>query len=213
MTLLKAENIAHAFDYPLFKSVNLEIKAGESVAVLGVSGSGKSTLLHILSSFLKPQEGRAEAFGKDIYALKVAELAKLRREAIGLIFQQHYLFKGFSARENLQVSALLCGTTIDSELLRSLGIAHILNQDSSSLSGGQQQRLSIARVLTKKPKLLFADEPTGNLDRKTANEATDILFDYTRKNQGAFFIVTHDEALAKKADRRYRLENGALIEQ
>ncbi|MDR0663941.1 MAG: ABC transporter ATP-binding protein [Helicobacteraceae bacterium] len=212
-TLLKAENIAHSFEYPLFREVCLEIKGGESLAVLGVSGSGKSTLLHILSSFLKPLSGRAEAFGRDIYALKPAELAKLRRETIGLIFQQHYLFRGFSARENLQVAALLRETQIDLTLLDSLGISHILDQDSASLSGGQQQRLSIARVLTKKPKLLFADEPTGNLDRKTASEAADILFDYARDNQCAFFIVTHDEALAKKADRRYRLENGALIEQ
>ncbi|MDR2638915.1 MAG: ABC transporter ATP-binding protein [Helicobacteraceae bacterium] len=213
MPLLEADNIAHWFDYPLFRGVDLAIEAGESLAVQGVSGSGKSTLLHILSSFLKPQKGTVKAFGKHIYALKSGELAALRRESVGLIFQQHYLFKGFSARENIQVAALLCGTRIDPALLSDLGIAHILDQDSSSLSGGQQQRLSIARVLTKKPKLLFADEPTGNLDRKTANEAMEILFDYTRKNRCAFFLVTHDEALAKKADRRYRLENGALTLQ
>jgi putative ABC transport system ATP-binding protein len=213
MILLRAENIAHSFDYPLFKSVHLEIKAGESLAIQGVSGSGKSTLLHILSSFLKPQEGIAEALGRDIYALKPSEFIKLRRETIGLIFQQHYLFRGFTARENLQVAALLRGSEIDEELLERLSIAHILRQDAMSLSGGQQQRLSIARALTKKPKLLFADEPTGNLDRQTANEVMEVLFDYTKRNRGAFFLVTHDEALAKKADRRYRLENGALIEQ
>jgi putative ABC transport system ATP-binding protein len=212
MILLKAENIAHSFDYPLFDGVNMEIRSGESVAVIGVSGSGKSTLLHILSSFLKPEKGRAQALGRDIYSLKQNDLVKLRREAIGLIFQQHYLFRGFSARENLQVAALLRGSEIDVDLLERLGIAHLLNQDAMSLSGGQQQRLSIARVLTKKPKLLFADEPTGNLDRQTANETTDILFDYVSQNQGAFFLVTHDEALARKADRRFLLENGALTE-
>ncbi|MDR1451580.1 MAG: ABC transporter ATP-binding protein [Helicobacteraceae bacterium] len=211
--MLKAENISHSFDYPLFNDVSLEIKAGESVAILGVSGSGKSTLLHILSSFLKPQKGRVELFGKDIYSLKPNELWKLRRETVGLIFQHHYLFRGFSAMENLQASALLRGVEIDEALVDSLGIARVLKQDVSSLSGGQQQRLSIARVLAKKPKALFADEPTGNLDRAAANDAISILFDYVAKNQGLLFLVTHDEALAKKADRRYRLENGALMRQ
>jgi putative ABC transport system ATP-binding protein len=211
--MIAAYNISFKFDYPLFENVSLEIKAGESVAILGVSGSGKSTLLHILSSFLRPLNGSVALLGEDIYSFSAAKLNSLRRETIGLIFQQHYLFRGFSAKENLQAAALLRGTEIDAELIERLGIANVLKQDAMNLSGGQQQRLSIARVLTKKPKLLFADEPTGNLDRQTANEAMAILFDYTINNQGAFFLVTHDEALAKKADRCYRLENGALIRQ
>ncbi|GHS88883.1 ABC transporter ATP-binding protein [Campylobacterota bacterium] len=209
--LISAQNLAHSFDYPLFEGVSIEVHSGESVAVMGVSGSGKSTLLHALSTFLAPQKGRVDLLDfDDIYSLKSAAITRLRRDFVGLIFQQHYLFRGFSAMDNLMVSSLLCQEQIDYSVLERLGISHILNQDAMSLSGGQQQRLSIARVLVKKPKLLFADEPTGNLDRASADETASILFDYAREINGAFFLVTHDEAIAKKADRCYRMENGKL---
>ncbi|MDR2906057.1 MAG: ATP-binding cassette domain-containing protein [Helicobacteraceae bacterium] len=213
-TLINAENLAHNFDYPLFRGVNLNVAAGESAAVMGVSGSGKSTLLHILSSFLAPREGRVALMDcADIYAEKPSVIGKIRRNAIGLIFQQHYLFRGFSALDNLKVASLLSGEAIEAALLERLGISQVLEQDAMSLSGGQQQRLSIARVLTKKPKLLFADEPTGNLDQGNAAEVAALLFDYAREAEGAFFLVTHDENLARKADRFYRLENGELVLQ
>ena len=210
--MLKAESLSFAFDYPLFADVSLNIAAKESAAVLGVSGSGKSTLLHILSTFLQPGSGRVLLQGTDIYALKPTAFNLIRRELIGLIFQQHYLFRGFSARENLEVASLLKGEMIDYELLERLGIAHILNQDAMSLSGGQQQRLSIARVLTKKPKFIFADEPTGNLDKTNAADAMNILFDYAVRENGVLFLVTHDEAIAERATHCYRLENGALTQ-
>lgn len=208
--MLKAHNLCHSFDYPLFENVALEMAAGESVAVLGVSGSGKSTLLHILSSFLAPRSGRVELLGQDLYALPAKKMIALRRDVLALIFQQHYLFRGFSGLENLQVSALLTGREIDHTLLERLGIGHVLHQDSASLSGGQQQRLSIARILVKQPKIIFADEPTGNLDRTTAKEAMDVLFDYVAERQAALFLVTHDERIAERATRRYRLENRTL---
>ncbi|MGE4295838.1 MAG: ABC transporter ATP-binding protein [Campylobacterales bacterium] len=208
--MLKASGLSHGFDYPLFENIDLELSAGESVAVLGVSGSGKSTLLHALSSFLAPQSGTVELFGANPYVLSEKRRNELRRNALALIFQQHYLFRGFSGLENLQVAALLTGKEIDRELLERLGIDHVLHQDSADLSGGQQQRLSIARVLIKQPKLIFADEPTGNLDRATAHDAMGVIFDYVDRMRAGFFLVTHDEKIAERATRRYRLENRSL---
>ncbi|GHV02979.1 ABC transporter ATP-binding protein [Campylobacterota bacterium] len=210
--MLRAENISFSFDYPLFSNIDLQVEPRESIAILGVSGSGKSTLLHILASFQKPQQGRVIMLGEDLYSASAAKLGSFRRNTIGLIFQHHYLFRGFSALENLVVAALLSRESIDNALLERLGIAHILEQDAMNLSGGQQQRLSIARVLTKKPKLVFADEPTGNLDRHNALEVTNILYDYAERENAALFLVTHDETIATAATRAYRLENGALTQ-
>ena len=209
--MLRAHGLSHAFDYPLFNNICLEMNAGESVAVLGVSGSGKSTLLHILSSFLAPGGGEVELLGVNPYRIGSKKRNELRRRAIALIFQQHYLFRGFTGLENLQVSSLLSAQEIDDALLERLGIAHVLSQDCANLSGGQQQRLSIARVLVKKPQLIFADEPTGNLDRETARDTMDVLFEYVQKYQAALFLVTHDEEVARRATRRYRLENQSLL--
>ncbi len=210
MTLVHATSLSHAFDYPLFEAISLRLEAGESIAIVGVSGSGKSTLMHVLSSMLKPQAGTVELFGKDIYALGDAELVKLRRYELGLIYQSHYLFKGFSALENLEVAALLARETIEPELLRRLGIEHVMAQKVTELSGGQQQRVSIARVLSKKPRLIFADEPTGNLDRATAEEVMDIFEEYLQKEGAGMMLVTHDEALARRCTRVYRMHNGTL---
>ncbi|MFA7022758.1 ABC transporter ATP-binding protein, partial [Aliarcobacter sp.] len=183
--LLKASNIEHNFDYPLFKNINLDIKEKESIAIIGSSGSGKSTLLNILSSLLKPTSGTVVFKNKDIYSLKQDKLLKIRREDFGIVFQAHYLFRGFSAIENLQIATLLSKEKIDNRLLEQLDIAHVLNQGVGELSGGQQQRLSIARILMKKPNIIFADEPTGNLDKKTANIVMNTLFEYIKNNNAA----------------------------
>jgi len=211
MTILKATDIAHRFDYPLFSNVTLSLKPSESLAIIGVSGSGKSTLLHILSSLLEPKEGEVELFGKKIYELKSKELIALRRHDIGLIYQAHYLLKGFSAKENLEVASILASQEIDTTLLERLGVAHVIDQKVTELSGGQQQRISIARVLTKKPRLIFADEPTGNLDTQTAAEVMTLFYDYIKETQSAMVLVTHDEQLAYVCDHVYRLENQQLI--
>ncbi len=212
MTLLKTTNLSHRFDYPLFEAISLELKAGESVAIVGVSGSGKSTLLHVLSSLLKPNSGDVELFGKNIYALSEKELVKLRRHDLGLIYQSHYLFKGFSAYENLEVAALLAGETIENELLVRLGIQQVMEQKVTELSGGQQQRVSIARILSKKPRLIFADEPTGNLDHATATEVMDLFLEYIQEHQSGLLLVTHDEVLAHRCDHVYRMLDGTLSE-
>jgi len=212
MTLLKATSLSHAFDYPLFEDISLTLNEGESIAIVGVSGSGKSTLMHILSSLLHPLKGSVELFGEDIYQLDDKSLVKLRRNDLGMIYQSHYLFKGFSAYENLEVATLLSGEKIDPVLLKRLGIDHVINQKVTELSGGQQQRVSIARVMSKKPRLIFADEPTGNLDHATALEVMGIFDDYLREHKAAMILVTHDEALAARCNHIYRMQNGSLKE-
>lgn len=208
--MLVAKNLSFAYDRPILENVSLELGTGETLSIMGVSGSGKSTLLHILSGFQKPQSGEVMIFGNAIYHLSADKLLALRRNDIGIIFQSHYLFSGFNAQENLEVASLLSGEKIDHELLSLFGILEILPQNIGTLSGGQQQRLSIARILTKRPKIIFADEPTGNLDRETAFSVMELLFDYAKLTQSLLVFATHDPILAKKAMYAYRLENATL---
>lgn len=205
MTILQADALKHSFDYPLFHNVSFTLDEGESMAIIGVSGSGKSTLLHILSSLLEPNEGTVTLLGRELPSLKSRELVNLRKNDLGLIFQSHYLFKGFSAYENLEVAAILSHQEIDDVLLQSLGIEQVIMQKVTELSGGQQQRVSIARVLTKKPRLIFADEPTGNLDNETAAEVMDLFDVYIKTDKAGMVLVTHDEELAMRCDKVYRL--------
>ena len=198
MPLIEAVNISHSFDYSLFKDINFLLHESESISITGVSGSGKSTLMHICSTMLKPNSGVVKLFDQDIYSLSQKELIKIRREKLGIIFQAHYLFRGLSAYENLELSTILTKNSIDDDLLERFKIKKVMSQKIGELSGGQQQRVSIARVLTKKPKIIFADEPTGNLDKETANEVMDILFDYIKEVQGVLFLVTHEKSLAQR---------------
>lgn len=210
--LLQIKNISHEFDYKLFEDITFDIKKKESISIIGMSGSGKSTLLNILSSLLKPKSGEIIYKDKNLYNLKKKELLNIRREDFGIIFQAHYLFRGFSANDNLKIATLLSGNDIDKELLKKLNIEFVLNQSVGELSGGQQQRLSIARVLTKKPKIIFADEPTGNLDKQTAQIVMDTLFEYIKQNNAALILVTHENDLANQCDKVYKLENLQLKE-
>ncbi|OCL82986.1 ABC transporter ATP-binding protein [Arcobacter porcinus] len=210
--LLEAKNISHNFDYELFKDINLKVNSKESIAIIGTSGSGKSTFLNILSSLLKPTTGNVVFKSKDIYSLKQNDVLKIRREDFGIIFQAHYLFRGFSAEENLEVAKYLSNKEIDYGFLKELDIAHVLNQGVGELSGGQQQRLSIARILLKKPKIIFADEPTGNLDKDTALLVMNALFKYVKEQDAALVLVTHEESLAFMCDRVLKLEELKLKE-
>jgi putative ABC transport system ATP-binding protein len=212
MTLLNATSLSHAFDYPLFEDISLTLNAGESMAIVGVSGSGKSTLLHVLSSLLHPNSGNVKLFGNDIYAMNEKQLVELRRDDLGLIYQSHYLFKGFSGYENLEVAAILAHQAIDPALLERLGIEKVIHQKVTELSGGQQQRVSIARVLSKKPRLIFADEPTGNLDHATAMEVMGIFEEYLTQYNAGMLLVTHDESLASRCTYRYRMQDGTLTQ-
>lgn len=208
--MLKAVNLSHKFDYPLFSNLNLDINPATTTAITGVSGSGKSTILHILSTLLKPTSGEVIYNDKSIYNINENELLKIRRLEFGIIFQAHYLFKGFNAYENIELANVLSGHKINIELLKKLKIDHVINQKIGELSGGQQQRVSIARVMSKKPRIIFADEPTGNLDKNTANEVIDVIFDYVKNENAALVIVTHDEDLASKCDFKFRLSEQKL---
>mgnify|MGYP003607310990 FL=1 len=210
--LLQAKNLSHEFDYKLFKDINLSLHKKESIAIIGTSGSGKSTLLNILSSLLKPSSGSVVFKSQDMYSLKQKKLLKIRRDDFGIIFQAHYLFRGFSAIENLEIATLLSGEKIDDNLLKELKIEHVINQGVGELSGGQQQRLSIARVMTKKPQIIFADEPTGNLDKDTANIVINTLFNYIKNNDAGLILVTHENELAMRCDKVYKLEELKLQE-
>ena len=212
MELLKGVNLTHAYDYTLFENVSLSVGEGESIAILGVSGCGKSTLLHILCTLLKPNSGEVVYGGRSIYELNSDERLKIRRNDFGIIFQSHYLFKGFSSGENIELAAKLTNNAIDQKILKKLKIENTLAQGVGELSGGQQQRVSIARILCKKPRIIFADEPTGNLDKDTANEVMDVIFEYVSHSGGALVLVTHDEGLAQKCSKVYRINDRNLAE-
>ena len=208
--LLEATHITHSFDYTLFTDVDFTLAPSQSSAIVGRSGSGKSTLLHIFSTFMKPNEGKVTLFGDDLYGLKDDAIEALRRYDVGIIFQFHYLFKGMSAMENIEVASMLSGETIDDAILEKLEIKELMQKKVGELSGGQQQRISIARVLSKKPRIIFADEPTGNLDKETADLVMDVLLDYIKETEAGLLLVTHDETMAARCDSSYRLEEKIL---
>jgi len=211
--LLEANNISHGFDTLLFSNVHFTLGASQSAAIVGRSGSGKSTLLHIFSTFIKPNGGEVKLFGEDIYTQSDDAIEALRRYDIGIIFQFHYLFKGMSAMDNIDVASMLSGETIEEGILEKLEIKELMHQKVGELSGGQQQRISIARVLSKKPRMIFADEPTGNLDKETADLVMDVLLDYTKQTGAGLLLVTHDINMATRCDTIYRLEDKVLKEE
>ena len=212
MKILEANSLSHGFEYPLFDDIDFSVDTGKTVAIIGESGSGKSTLLHILSTLLMPNSGEVKLLDKEIYKLKEQAMVSLRRDDLGLIFQSHYLFKGFSAYENLEVASILSSEPIDNKLITRLGLNDVIDLKVTQLSGGQQQRISIARVMTKKPRIIFADEPTGNLDNKTSLEVMHIFEEYVVAEDAALILVTHNEEFAHRCDKVYRLIDKKLIQ-
>ncbi len=209
--LINAIDLSHSYDYKLYSNIDFILNSKQSIAILGRSGSGKSTLLHNLSTFLPPVKGEVKILNKTIYNTNEEYIDKLRRFNIGIIFQSHYLFKGMRAIDNIKIATMLSGEKLDLELLKKFEIDNIIDQKISELSGGQQQRVSIVRVLSKKPNIIFADEPTGNLDNETANLVMTELLEYINKNNAGLIVVTHDESMAEMCDNIYKLENQKLI--
>lgn len=208
MQLLKAKDLSHSFDTLLYEGVDLDCNEGESIAILGVSGSGKSTILNHLSTLLPPNSGTIDLLDKkNIYSLSSDDLLALRRYGVGIIFQAHYLFRGFSTQENLAIASFLANQEVDMKLLERMGISHTLSQQVGELSGGQQQRVSIARILCKKPKMIFADEPTGNLDKQTALSVMKIILEFLQERGAGMVLATHDEEIAKNCTKIFLLEN------
>ncbi|EAI0690756.1 ABC transporter ATP-binding protein [Campylobacter coli] len=210
MELLRAENLGHSFDYPLFENLNFTLNKKDCITIQGSSGCGKSTLLYIISSLLKPNKGEVFFKGQNLYKINENERLKIRRYDFGIIFQTHYLFKGFSALENIELASVLSNQDLDEKILKKLGIHELLKQKIGKLSGGQQQRVSIARVLCKKPKIIFADEATGNLDFDNAKNVIELLVSYAKENDAALFFVTHDSKLAQFCDKTYVLNTNGI---
>ncbi len=196
--------------------VNFEVCDGEFVAIMGASGSGKSTLLHVLAGLDRPNSGRITLRGNEITAMNADDLAVFRGNYIGVIFQSHNLIPQFTALENILVPTLMCNKPDFSyeehlkKLVSTLRIADRLHHLPSELSGGQQQRVAIARALINRPQIVFADEPTGNLDRGNADEVLNLLLRTKEVMNQTLIMVTHDRSIAEKADRIFEMENGDL---
>ena len=214
MEVLRAENISkiycqNAVSLQALRSVSVTIQKGEFVAILGRSGSGKSTLLNILAGLDRPSEGKVYIDGTDIFNLSEEKRTLLRREKIGFVFQAYELLHSLTVTENIRLPELKADTDYVRELLDTLKIRQYEKCYPDQLSGGEQQRTAIARALINHPPVLFADEPTGNLDSKTERIVIDLLKNLAAKYGTSILIVTHNEDLVKDADRVIRLEDGA----
>ena len=223
MNSLKLSHIARTFGkgstrLEILKDINLEIGQGEIVALVGPSGSGKSTLLHIAGLLDTPTAGTIEIAGQNATKMNDAGRTKLRQKTIGFVYQSHLLLPDFNALENVMMPQLIAGIKAkDAEghakdLLKEVGLSHRLTHRAGQLSGGEQQRVAIARALANSPALLLADEPTGNLDPKTADEVFDTFLRIVRQTGLSALLATHNPELAQKMDRRISVVDGCIEE-
>ena len=215
--MISAKNITKSYGtLNVLRGVNLEIQKGEIVAIMGKSGAGKSTLLHIIGTLDRADTGQVVINGEDISRMNNKRLAEFRNQNIGFIFQFHHLLPEFSALENVTIPALIGGgkETVArkraTELLDYLGLADRLTHKPSELSGGEQQRVAVARALMNAPAVVFADEPTGNLDSASSKDLHELLFQLRKDFQQTFVIVTHNEELAAMSDRTLTMQDGLI---
>ena len=222
--VLKLTHIARSFGkgetkLEILKDINLEINAGEIVALVGPSGSGKSTLLHIAGLLDTPTAGTIEIGGENATKMSDAGRTKLRQKTVGFVYQSHLLLPDFNALENVMMPQLIAkipkkeAQERAKELLNMVGLSHRLTHRAGQLSGGEQQRVAIARALANSPALLLADEPTGNLDPKTADEVFDTFLKIVRETGLSALLATHNPELAAKMDRRISVVDGMVVEQ
>ena len=197
-------------------NVNIQIKRGEFVAIIGKSGSGKSTLLHMLGGLDTPTKGNVVLSGKDMYQMNEDKLAVFRRRKIGFIFQAFNLVSSINVWENIVLPLGLDGRKVDeayvNDIISTLGIENRIHNLPNTLSGGQQQRVAIARALVARPEILFADEPTGNLDSKTSDEVIALLKMTAKKYGQTIVMITHDDEIAQVADRILIIEDGKVVD-
>lgn len=219
MTVLQAKDISKSYGtLHVLKSVSLQINEREIVSIIGASGAGKSTLLQIIGTLDKPDQGSILIEDIDINKLKEKELAKLRNEKMGFVFQFHYLLPEFTAIENVIIPAMIANsntaqaTNRAKELLAYFGLQHRLQHKPAELSGGEQQRVAVARALMNNPRIVFADEPSGNLDSNNAKELHELFFKLRDDFNQTFVIVTHNENLANMSDRKIVMKDGNIIE-
>ena len=203
---------------PVFDGLDFAVAPGETVAILGASGAGKSTLLHLLGGLDTPTVGEVYVGGQKMSALSDSARGQLRNRALGFVYQFHHLLPEFSALENVMLPALLGGGAIGDasrrarELLESVGLGHRLEHKPGELSGGERQRAAVARALVNKPACVLGDEPTGNLDEKTAATVFELMLELNRAQGTSLALVTHDRRLARKLDRVVELHEGKLRE-
>lgn len=201
----------------ILKEVNLQIHQGESVAIVGTSGAGKSTLMTLLAGLDTPSEGEVHLLGQALSALDDEARAAIRSESVGFVFQSFLLIPSLTALENVTLPCLLKGEAEDKErataLLASVGLEHRIHHSPGQLSGGEQQRVALARAFMIGPQVLFADEPTGNLDQETAAKVIDLLFDLNSEHGTTLILVTHDPKLAARCERRFHMQAGMLEER
>ena len=222
MNLIEAKNIVKVYRdgasfFKALDKVSINIKKGESVAIIGKSGSGKSTLMHLLALLDKPNEGQILINGKDTALLKKKELNKPRNQTFGFVFQQFFMNPQDTVLENVILPLKIAGVPskkrkeIAMKALEEVELADKFNNKASNLSGGQKQRVCIARAIANSTKILFADEPTGNLDSNTGDKVEKLLFSLNKEQGITLIIVTHDEALANKCDRQIRIKDGKIV--
>ncbi len=216
--MLKAVNLFKSYgQLPILKNINVSFAENEMVAIVGPSGAGKSTLLHLLGTLDTADSGSILFNNKDLSKLKAKELNKLRNKEFGFIFQFHHLLPEFSAIENVCIPGWIAEQSMNqtrkraAELLEIVGLSHRLEHKPSELSGGEQQRVAIARALMNNAKVIFADEPTGNLDTQNALQINELFKELKKEFKQTFIIVTHNEELAKSADRIIHMKDGEII--
>ena len=215
--LEKEYRISKTESLKVLKGIDTEIFEGEIVSIVGPSGAGKSTLLHIIGTLDKPTAGEVIFDGDEVFKMGSNELAVFRNTKIGFVFQFHHLLPEFTALENVCLAAMIAGSPMKKiedkakELLNEVGLSGRLNHKPSELSGGETQRVAIARALVNSPKVILADEPTGNLDTRNSDEVMNLIFDLRNKYKRTFVIVTHNERFAQKTDRTLKIIDGQIV--
>lgn len=215
--MIEAKDIHKSYgDIEVLKGIDLEIRKAEIISIVGASGAGKTTLLQILGTIEKPSKGSVVSDGKDLFTLSDKNLADFRNKNIGFIFQFHQLLPEFTALENIMIPALIAGKSkkeageMAIDLLGFLNIEKMANKKPDTMSGGENQRVAVARALINKPKMVLADEPSGNLDSKNAGELQELFLRLRKEFDQAFVIVTHNEDLANIADKKLTIHDGKI---